>query len=312
MGPGLQGSPWAKQILICITLTSSLTFFLLSLISITWRRSTSKAFVAYERERATEHKGLILWSYGRSATGSLMKSLRTTANFTFCNGDKESFMRGPYLSSSGFQDCMNRGELLVHITPTDLTLKKSTLRTPYEVFQAAYKAGFRTLVTIFRQNQLARDVSAYRQGLRKEGRVVHMLDGVEDLTIRFEDMKRFWIHAVEAAREIGLTMVPCSFPSLVEDVCPCVRTALATLSSLSKENSSKCQRLQVHAEDSKKNKTLESLMPPELAAWMRGQVIGTAYEWMLNLEAEGWPKDIAPPVPMPTWLPDGGRILAAD
>eukprot|EP00438_Fugacium_kawagutii_P033330 Skav210465 [mRNA] locus=scaffold1443:145617:146360:- [translate_table: standard] len=232
-----------------------------------------------------------------------MFSLLETSKLKFCQGDKESFRVGPRLSSSSFQDCMDRGELLTHITPTDLLLGNSTLRTPEAVFQAAYKAGFRTVVTDFRQNQLARDVSHYRKGLRKKNFVPKFLDGVDDLTARFEDMKRFWIRGVEAAQEIGLTIVPCSFASLVEDVCPCVRTALATLSSLSKENSSNCQSLEVHTQDAKKEKTLESLMPPELAAWMRGQVIGTAYEWMLHLEAEDWPKHVAPPVPMPKWRP---------
>eukprot|EP00438_Fugacium_kawagutii_P004494 Skav200093 [mRNA] locus=scaffold694:297808:298560:- [translate_table: standard] len=232
-----------------------------------------------------------------------MESLKRTSKFKFCYGNKESFRVGPGLSWSGFQDCMDRNELLTHITPTDLFLSKSKLRTPEEVFRAAYQAGFRTVVTNFRQNQLARDISHYRQDLRK-GRVPHLFDGVDDLTKHFEDMRRFYIRGVEAAREIGLTVVPCSFASLVEDVCPCVQTALATLSSLSKKQASTCRKVTNHAQDSKKEKTLESLVPPKLAAWMRGELLGTAYKWMLNLDATDWPKHVAPPVPMPKWRPN--------
>eukprot|EP00438_Fugacium_kawagutii_P023977 Skav204022 [mRNA] locus=scaffold229:66802:67848:+ [translate_table: standard] len=291
-----------KQFLVFISLTFLYCLFSVTLTAFSNCRIASEAFVA-AHERATyqeDNKGVIMWSYGRSATGSFMKSLSRTSQIEFCNGNKESFQRGPYMSSSGWQECADRGELLVHVTPTDLVLPNSTLRTPYEVFQAAYKAGFRTLVTNFRQNQLAREVSAYRQNLRKD-RVPPNFDRVDDLIARFEGMRRFYIRGVEAGQEIGLTVVPCRFANLVEDVCPCVEAALSTLTSPSKEKSNKCRKVESHVEDAKKEKTLESLVPPEVAAGIREQLRGTAYEWMLNLEAMDWPKDVAPPVPMPTW-----------
>eukprot|EP00438_Fugacium_kawagutii_P010599 Skav210161 [mRNA] locus=scaffold3653:36225:37076:+ [translate_table: standard] len=259
-----------------------------------------------ELERDGNEKGLVLWSYGRSATGSLMDSLRKTSKFEYCNNDKESFRRGPYLSAAGFQKCADRGEFLVHVTPTDLYQGNSTLRTPEAVFEAAYKAGFKTLITNFRQNQLARDVSHYRQDLRK-GRVPKLLVGVDDLIERFEAMKRFYIRGIEAARDFGLTIVPCNFETVAEDACPCVQSALSTLTSLSKEQSSKCRKVERHVEDAKKEKALESSVPPKLAEWMRQQVLGTQYEWMLNLSATDWPRDRAPPVPMPQWLKDLGK-----
>eukprot|EP00438_Fugacium_kawagutii_P018941 Skav232068 [mRNA] locus=scaffold1176:99932:100819:- [translate_table: standard] len=231
-----------------------------------------------------------------------MDSLRKTSKFEYCNNDKESFRRGPKLSTAGFQKCADRGELLVHITPTDLILGRSKLRTPEAVFEAAHKAGFRTLITNFRQNQLARDVSHYRQDIRS-GRVPKLLSRVDDLIGHFEEMKRFYIRGVEAAREFGLTIVPCNFESLTEDVCPCVQAALSTLSSLSSNHSS-CLKKAKHSEDAKNEKALESLVPPELAEWMQREVLGTEYEWMLDMSANDWPKEIAPPVPMPKWLTD--------
>ena len=39
---------------------------------------------------STELPGLVMWSYGRSATGSFMKSLQKTTGLSFCNGEKET------------------------------------------------------------------------------------------------------------------------------------------------------------------------------------------------------------------------------
>lgn len=42
------------------------------------------------------------------------------------------------------------------------TSKDSDLRTPHDFFNAAYEAGYRIVVASFRENQLARDVSSYK------------------------------------------------------------------------------------------------------------------------------------------------------
>lgn len=42
------------------------------------------------------------------------------------------------------------------------TCKDSDLRTPHDFFNAAYEAGYRIVVASFRENQLARDVSSYK------------------------------------------------------------------------------------------------------------------------------------------------------
>eukprot|EP00438_Fugacium_kawagutii_P011782 Skav222956 [mRNA] locus=scaffold1489:730232:730621:- [translate_table: standard] len=99
-------------------------------------------------------------------------------------------------------------------------------------------------------------------------------------------------------QEIGFTIVPCSFADLVEDMCTCVQFALTTLTG---RHSSKCQERIEHDQDANRTVTLESSVSEENAAEVRATLLGTAYEWMLNLEATDWPKDVAPPVPVPTW-----------
>eukprot|EP00438_Fugacium_kawagutii_P011781 Skav222955 [mRNA] locus=scaffold1489:728397:729569:- [translate_table: standard] len=54
--------------------------------------------------------------------------------------------------------CMESGQRLLHVKPEHL----EKLRTPHDFFKAAYRAGFRTVVASFRENQLARDVSSFK------------------------------------------------------------------------------------------------------------------------------------------------------
>eukprot|EP00438_Fugacium_kawagutii_P011784 Skav222958 [mRNA] locus=scaffold1489:752261:755885:- [translate_table: standard] len=82
------------------------------LIFITWTTWTRIAFAADEcatyqedsRSSALLQKdatvaslgtqqppGLIMWSYGRSATGSFMESLKESSGMSYCNGLKEVF-----------------------------------------------------------------------------------------------------------------------------------------------------------------------------------------------------------------------------
>lgn len=249
--------------------------------------------------------GLIMWSFGRSGTGSFMQSLAKTSGLKFCHDKKESFNRNlgqPALTAKTLQECMDRGERLTHLKPEHLMGRNSTLRSPRDFFSAAYNAGFRTVVAGFRENQLARDVSSYSLAVRAHKNLSafeSLKNGVFANLIRnYESARRKYTAGVEAAQEIGFTIVPCSFAMLVEDTCACVQPALSTLS---KGRSFKCQEKRDHVEDAKKEKTLSLFVSAELEALIREQLLGTPYTWMLNLGAMDWPKDVAPPLPVPTW-----------
>ena len=88
-------------------------------------------------------------------------------------------------------------------------------------------------------------------------------------------------------------------------MCQCVRLALQTLPD---QNASKCSELEVHEGGASRNDTLESSVPPTVAAEIRKSLLGTKYEWMLDLEAMDWPEDIEPevPVPLPAAVPTWG------
>eukprot|EP00435_Cladocopium_sp_Y103_P016715 s832_g4.t1 len=266
---------------------------------------------------STELPGLVMWSYGRSATGSFMKSLQKTTGLSFCNGEKESFFfekTKQRLTSSALKTCMQRGQRLTHVKPYHLVTVDSDLRTPHDFFNAAYEAGYRIVVASFRENQLARDVSSYRNDYNwfNVSRASALAGGIDNwarrrlemdqpnrsLIERYEDARKFYNLGVTAAKELGFTVVACNFADMVVDMCECVRLALKTLPD---QNASKCNELEIHEGGASRNDTLESSIPATVAAEIRKSLLGTKYEWMLDLEAMDWPKDIEPEVPVPTW-----------
>lgn len=266
---------------------------------------------------STELPGLVMWSYGRSATGSFMKSLQKTTGLSFCNGEKESFFfekTKQRLTSSALKTCMHRSQRLTHVKPYHLVTVDSDLRTPHDFFNAAYEAGYRIVVASFRENQLARDVSSYKNDWQfiNVSRAIAAAGGIENwarhrlemdqanrsLIERYEADRKFYNLGVKAAKELGFTVVACNFADMVVDMCQCVRLALQTLPD---QNASKCSELEVHEGGASRNDTLESSVPPTVAAEIRKSLLGTKYEWMLDLEAMDWPEDIEPEVPVPTW-----------
>mmetsp|Transcript_9458 Transcript_9458/g.11451 ORF Transcript_9458/g.11451 Transcript_9458/m.11451 type:complete len:252 (+) Transcript_9458:116-871(+) len=123
------------------------------------------------------------------------------------------------------------------------------------------------------------------------------LDRNVSLIQYYEESRRNYTLGVKAAQEVGFTIVPCNFADLVKDMCACVRPALATLT----EKSSGCEERTIHDENADKEITLETFLSEENVAKIRASLKGTAYEWMLNLKATDWPKDVPPPIPVPTW-----------
>eukprot|EP00438_Fugacium_kawagutii_P004498 Skav200097 [mRNA] locus=scaffold694:421859:422683:- [translate_table: standard] len=265
-----------------------------------------------------------------------METVWESSQMKYCNGKKESFNRSPRLwkrkrlpelNPGALQKCIDRDERLIHVKPEHLLAAKSQLRTPEAFFDAAYKAGFRTVMASFRENQLAGDISTYRLKARKSmstfqrakqiDSASHPLHGVHafhglrgfsgNIIECFEALRKQYNSGVKAAQKIGFTIVPCNFADLVLDVCTCAGPALRELRKNTINRSFECQVHMDHVEDANNTKKtnmsqyLATLLGPEEAEKLRASLLGTAYQWMLDLEATDWPKDVAPPVPVPTW-----------
>lgn len=174
------------------------------------------------------------------------------------------------------------------------------------------KAGFRILVGSFRENQLARDLSSFelmtRQS-RKDPNYVIDPDGVPKVKLRYpgivesyEELRANYSRGLEAAYELGYTIVPLSFEDLITDTCDCVaRTIKAVKLFDDLQNFTKCKAVATHISPAHTNQTLDSATNAEVASIVRSELLGTPYEWMLDLDAMDWPRRVQPRSPVPTW-----------
>lgn len=91
--------------------------------------------------RSPDAPGIIVWSYGRSATGSLKRSLISATGYTYCRKMGEPFAdRAPNIQS--LQRCMRKGQLLLMVKPQHLFQNGGALQRPQDFFQAAFQASW--------------------------------------------------------------------------------------------------------------------------------------------------------------------------
>eukprot|EP00438_Fugacium_kawagutii_P003722 Skav208146 [mRNA] locus=scaffold235:241234:243502:- [translate_table: standard] len=280
----------------------------------------------------TRSPGLIMWSYGRSATGSFMESFKKSSGMSYCNGKKDWLVFGASeeiddgwvdnpvnlqihegfnrhrvlenrpLTSLALQNCMRWGERLLHMQPVQLEGKEARLRSAAEgqlkkddlakhddSFYQRISLGLDRNVSLIQYYEESR--RNYTLGVKAAQ------DGAERIKSLADRTAYAYAIIIHELMEVGFTIVPCNFADLVKDMCACVRPALATLT----EKSSGCEERTIHDENADKEITLETFLSEENVAKIRASLKGTAYEWMLNLKATDWPKDVPPPIPVPTW-----------
>mmetsp|Transcript_12562 Transcript_12562/g.21813 ORF Transcript_12562/g.21813 Transcript_12562/m.21813 type:complete len:312 (-) Transcript_12562:70-1005(-) len=262
------------------------------------RRSSSANQGAIE----TQTPGIIMWSYGRSGTESFMETLHQSSGMEYCNHCKESFnfchqCNAPYacgkpLSREALGACAEKGNRLMHVKPEHLEFDNSSLRTPDDFFEAAQQAGFRFLVTNFRENQLARDTSSIE--LCADGHcVTEVVLNPKNITAEFEEQRRIFNNGVKAAKRAGFTVVSLSYQQLTHYLCASLYFVLETV-----RYSAHCSRQIAHK--GHKKRSLADRTSKELARAITAALAPTAYAWMLDLDAEEWPAGIEPPVPIET------------
>lgn len=257
--------------------------------------------------------GIIIWSYGRSATGSLKRSLISATGYTYCRNMGEPFAdRAPNIQS--LQRCMRKGQLLLMIKPQHLFEHGGALQRPQDFFQAAFQAGFRIVVGSFRENQLARDLSSFELKTRQDRRKLpdYVIDPNSTAVKRclhypgivryYEELRTNYSLGLEAAYNLGYTIVPFSFQDLIRDTCKGVRRTIKALRSLKVSQSFKdCSAVATHISPPHANQTVDSATNAEVASIIRAELLGTPYQWMLDLDATDWPPGTEPQKPVPTW-----------
>ena len=119
----------------------------------------------------------------------------------------------------------------------------------------------------------------------------------------YEELRRNYSQGLEAAYKLGLIIVPLSFEDLIRDTCDCVSRTIKAVQSLQShaQNFAECQAVATHISPSHVNQTVDSATNAEVASIVRSELLGTPYEWMLDLDAADWPDGKQPQMPVPTW-----------
>lgn len=270
--------------------------------------------------------GLLLWSDGRSATKSLFDTLQASLDMKFCNGRKEPFIcipgdgRHPNSqdcpTTQRLKKCIKRDGYIygAHIKPIHLNrgTGPKDLTNPWMLMgSAARKVGIELVVSVLRENFLARMVSDFDLQFTEVGRHKGMQKGSQewlDIADKFflrrklkqafaEEFKRYK-QGVKAARLKNISILEFTFADLTTDMCNVVQQIATAMRKLGwaaylnrpemLENPA-CQVLVGHTEVSDHKQDLAGRIGEPAAQKVIKQLTGSKFEWMLDIEA------IAPP-----------------
>lgn len=257
---------------------------------------------------ANASQGVLLWSLGRCATGTLGDTL-VASGARYCKGRKESFSKSG-VSETGLQHCLfGRGVVVAHIKPQHVWLTRSSLRAPEELMVVAAKVGFSTVVVLRRQNHLARLVSSFENRL-KERRM--QVDKARKLAQWFFATPRRTIEWESAMLEIGAqSAMTLGFAHVIQldfhDVTASLLCSqVERIFELLGQSSAPCVPTIAHmSSPSKRSRPLEKRVGSWAARRIFDDLVTSPYEWMLELNATVWPATL--PRPDPVLHPEGPR-----
>ena len=263
-----------------------------------------KGFVLWLGNRASIGcESTILLAQGRSATSTLAYSVVGSTGMRFCSGDdfnwfrsgfKEPFRKYFKPSVEFLEKCMYYlGETgaLIHVKPEHLVrFDDAELRTPFEFFRAAKRAGFKNVITTFRENMLDREISSYQQAVsRGEAHLFHTANFIEYL----EDLIELYNVAFGAALANDFNLATYPLSNLARDTCGVVQSLAMT--------ALQCDAAKFACVEEQRQRgvstygSMESRVGHQAAEDLTEQLTGTPYEWMLNRNTTEWPSDVVRP-----------------
>ncbi len=262
--------------------------------------------------------GVAIWSLGRCATGTFADSVKESGGLVYCNNRKEGFgFVG--LSDHELERCLARARrrrtaALTHVKPQHLVIQRSRLQSPEAFMGALVGAGFHGVVTIRRQNHLARLVSSFENRLvewgfskddesRNHSKVTRRALKFFATPVRtIEWEAAFLERGYDEAKRLGMRVLELDFVDVVSHVCAAVTEALATFLPGAE---STCVEQHSHKGASRRDQGLAGRIGPAAAALVEDALAETPYAWMLDLKATRWPDDARRPTAVAH--PDGPR-----
>lgn len=226
----------------------------------------------------------------------------------FCNDEKESF-RAHNLTEATVEACMHRGENFIHLKPEHLWLAHSALRSPDTFFQVAARAGYDLVLSLYRSNDLARDLSSvnwmskhmnsterhryFRRHLCRHRRNFPNQTLIGD----YEHAHRLHRAGLRSALRRGMRVLHVTFHDVVTDGCGVVRQLLRMAGGEENDNESDLPSCRTnittnHAAHSSINKTITERVGADVYMCLINEFRNhPEYDWMLRFEARG---EIAP------------------
>ena len=215
------------------------------------------------------------------------------------------------------------------------------------VFELAKNNGVDMVLMAFRDNQLERLISSFELKLshypelqrtakrRKPGSipVVETKEWIDLVSSRFINRRvirdfeveaEAYLNATREAVAHGMTVIELSFDQYVgPNLCPAVMNVIDEMRKIlirksKRENTllpnsfnlpMQCKKIVAQTTSSHHHWGLDARIGKKSANAIRDQLMGTPYEWMLDLKKSRWPKDIPRPIPIRNVVP-GVRAIA--
>ena len=249
----------------------------------------------------TECVPTILLSPGRTATDTISHTATSSSSLKYC-GMKEAFKMRPATVEKLNSCVRSTPAVYIHVKPEHILVGRRFgqryLTSPEAFFTAARAAGIQLVVISFRDNQLAREVSSFEMKQRKPGTPKFERNARErfidvNMTDSFRKKVEDYNRAVRAAKAANFPrgILHITFNEIVHDVCGTTKKVLRRACPRA-DNQQQCQERNGHTDKSHHERTLTGRVGATAAANLRSQLLGTEYEWMLDLEKASWPPSV--------------------
>jgi hypothetical protein len=185
--------------------------------------------------------------------------------------------------------------------------KPKTLRNSADFFQAAKKAGFTSVITSYRENILEKEISSYELAKKEHAKKVSNYKGHDDfntlkalkeiVTSTVPTYDRTYVGALMAGYDVGFY----SFTDVVTHTCRTINKVVKEFIGCSDYRRG-CNKEISHTQTSHLKASLSQRIGKDAARNITASLKGTPFEWMLDVAANEWPKDVKRPlssIPMP-------------
>lgn len=259
--------------------------------------------------------GIFLWAMGRSATATFYNTLIATAKvagirISSCFGRKEGF-RNLAITEAGMAQCLQDARKegadawFLHIAPNNRHINSDV--SVDVIFSWAVQSGVKLVVSINRQNQLARWISVQEhQEARGKGLSVSnkkhstawnmsVLNDAKDEFSRFPQYLGHYCHGLSMSNMLGVETVELDFADFIAAPCNPVKNVLRRVFSHIEHSTdtvqsqtaaaldSACTEIKKHTGTSKRQWSLEDRVGTQAMEWWISVLSPTRKRWMLDL-----------------------------